>query len=650
MDQLWDGSDLTEIMKTRIRVAVNLTSAKRAHPEHALIGMLEDPESHVARCCAALKPGLNPAVFQEVLVTRASSDTPTKPVDEWSDSLLSDRFRAALSRMQAGDAWVTADASMRDQLFSAEIIAGLRASYENTLSAIGIDRKQLEEMLRRPPHRRSDEDAVLSSEGDVNLKAFDRPAQDILRLMETEGRGLGLKQLVSSLMLFALASSENGVLSTGLRLQAPTVQPHRFRENLALHTRSLGSGRLNDAMRLHRDDMQPSVIQSLHNAAGQADLIDAPNIGEPELLQGLLLSGDSFVESFFHNERVNLKELSTYVAQRRSTDVRQVEEEGPQLLPVDQVEERLRTIVLGQDHAIDSVMPMIKRLRFGYLREGRPAGVLLLLGMSGTGKTALAREIARAVYGSEENLIFLEMGQFGSEHSKTSFVGAPPGLVGYGEGILTNGLRDHPESVVLFDEVEKAHKSVFDVVLRFLDEGQIADAAGAVRDGRRCIIVLTSNLGVAELTPLIREQSAAASISADDRGRMRQQLRERLEAIDFFRPEFINRVDELILFNEITPRVYLQIVRQQLSREQQRLRDEKQLDIQLDPAVAELIADRCAERSREGARVCGRMISDLVVTPLIDFFLQKDNENAAGARITVNNEHEINFSTLEAST
>lgn len=649
MDQLWCGKGLTETLTTRIRVAMNQTYARKANPEQALIGILEDSESHLVRCCSALKPGFSARGLQDVLAIRAKSDTPTPPIDEWSDSLLSDRFQTALTRMQTGEEWKDADDARREQLFCAEIVGSLRSAYDSTLQAVGIDRKLLEELLRKPPVKRDADNAVFRPDGELNLNAFDRTGQELLRLMETEGRGLGLPQIVSSLMLFALASSENGILSTGLRLQAPKVEPKRFREHLAMQVRSLGAGRLNEELRLHRELMQSSVVQSLETAAQQADLIEAQAIGEAEILKAFLLTGDYSVESFLRGESVDLKDLSSYVSQRRSTDLPPEIDSGPALLPIDEVEAHLRASILGQGHAIDLVMPMIKRLRFGYLRKGRPAGVLLLLGMSGTGKTALAKEIARAVYGSEENLIFLEMGQFGSEHSKTSFVGAPPGLVGYGEGILTNGLRDQPESVVLFDEVEKAHKSVFDVVLRFLDEGQIADASGSVRDGRNCIIVLTSNLAVRELASLIHEQSRLEVMTDRDRDTMRHKLREQLESIDFFRPEFLNRVDELILFNEITGSVYQQIVEQQLASEQQRLREEKDLDIQFEPSVAGLIAARCAERSTEGARVCGRMISELVITPLIDFFLRPENEDATGARIGIDGSGDLGIRRQEAS-
>ena len=629
----WEANRFSEPAQLALRVALIETSMRKAEPEHALLAMLADEQSALSQAGRFLRPTFNPKSLRDSVVLRIKSSLSVDPPSTWSDLLMHDKLRAVLSAAQALPEWSAAEPDYRNQLVAAEVVAALAAGVKAVITRGGVAPDELEARLRKPPQKRDAGAALWSQSGGLNMAAFDRPAQRVLRLMEAEGQGRGLNRLVTSLALLGFASVENGILPTGLRLQAPAVELKKLRDNLSLHVQSLGTGRFNAELTLRRDQMQAGVIQMLEHSLIEADAVEVTHIGEAELLKAFLLVGDPFVDSFLRNEKVEFKELSKYVSQRRTGEVT-AEPEGPKLLTVPEIEARLRDNVIGQDHAIDTVMPMIKRLRFGYLRRGRPAGVLLFVGLSGTGKTQLAKEIARGVYGSEEQLIFLEMGQFGSEHSKTAFVGAPPGLVGYGEGILTNGLRDKPECVVLFDEVEKAHKSVFDVVLRFLDEGQISDPSGVVRDGRRCILVLTSNLGVKQLRKLIVEQTnMSEEATPAKRAEIRAKVRETLLDIDFFRPEFLNRVDETVLFNQFTEDSFRRIIGKMLAHEVSRFREEKDLVVQFDNSLRDLLVRECVERADEGARVCGRLVSDYIVTPLIDFFLAHEDVRAAAVSL-----------------
>lgn len=629
----WEANRFSEPAQLALRVALIETSMRKAEPEHALLAMLADEQSALSQAGRFLRPTFNPKSLRDSVVLRIKSSLSVDPPSTWSDLLMHDKLRAVLSAAQALPEWSAAEPDYRNQLVAAEVVAALAAGVKAVITRGGVAPDELEARLRKPPQKRDAGATLWSQSGGLNMAAFDRPAQRVLRLMEAEGQGRGLNRLVTSLALLGFASVENGILPTGLRLQAPAVELKKLRDNLSLHVQSLGTGRFNAELTLRRDQMQAGVIQMLEHSLIEADAVEVTHIGEAELLKAFLLVGDPFVDSFLRNEKVEFKELSKYVSQRRTGEVT-AEPEGPKLLTVPEIEARLRDNVIGQDHAIDTVMPMIKRLRFGYLRRGRPAGVLLFVGLSGTGKTQLAKEIARGVYGSEEQLIFLEMGQFGSEHSKTAFVGAPPGLVGYGEGILTNGLRDKPECVVLFDEVEKAHKSVFDVVLRFLDEGQISDPSGVVRDGRRCILVLTSNLGVKQLRKLIVEQTnMSEEATPAKRAEIRAKVRETLLDIDFFRPEFLNRVDETVLFNQFTEDSFRRIIGKMLAHEVSRFREEKDLVVQFDNSLRDLLVRECVERADEGARVCGRLVSDYIVTPLIDFFLAHEDVRAAAVSL-----------------
>ena len=189
--------------------------------------------------------------------------------------------------------------------------------------------------------------------------------------------------------------------------------------------------------------------------------------------------------------RLDLTGLSEYLD---SADPDEEEETLITRHSIQQIETRIKSQICGQELAIQRIVPWIKRLRFGFPGTvGRRQ--FSVSRANGCGKTQLAKELARYFFGDEEKLIFLEMGQFKTKESMNVFIGSPPGYIGYGEGKLTNGLRDKPESVVLFDEIEKADTQVFDTLLRFADEGVISDPAGPVRDGRKCIIVMTTNAG-----------------------------------------------------------------------------------------------------------------------------------------------------------
>jgi ATP-dependent Clp protease ATP-binding subunit ClpC len=344
---------------------------------------------------------------------------------------------------------------------------------------------------------------------------------------------------------------------------------------------------------------------------------------EPHLLRGLL-TVESQGRQLLSDEKANLLELRQ-TAERYG--VPEEQEEETTIADISTVRDRLLRRLVGQEDAIKRILPYVQRMRFGFTTPGRPVGVFLFCGQSGSGKTEMAKELARAVYGSEENLVFLEMGQFNSRESMNIFVGAPPGYVGYGEGKLTNGLRDKPRSVVLFDEVEKAHTKVLDALLRFLDEGKIDDPAGPVRDGSQCIAILTSNVGANELSKLWDDVAA----SPDWRSIIRAKLRHAFEKQEF-RPEFLNRVDEIILFRTLTKENYTEIARRLLERDLQRLRVEKGIDVTDTSGVAESIGAYCYSIG-EGARAAQRLTQAVVITPIIQFVLEKACESPVRLKV-----------------
>lgn len=267
-----------------------------------------------------------------------------------------------------------------------------------------------------------------------------------------------------------------------------------------------------------------------------------------------------------------------------------------------QMEERLGLRVVGQDDALVAVANAVRRARAGLQDPKRPVGSFIFLGPTGVGKTETARALAEFLFDDERAMVRLDMSEFMEKHSVARLIGAPPGYIGYDEGgYLTEAIRRRPYSVVLFDEVEKAHPDVFNVLLQILDDGRLTDGKGRTVDFKNTVIIMTSNLGSREIQEWENDENTM-------RNRVMEQLR------DAFKPEFLNRIDDIIIFQRLGLEHLRQIIKIQLEALRKMLA-ERQVTLALDPSSEELLA-REGFDPVYGARPLKRAIQSLIQNPL----------------------------------
>jgi ATP-dependent Clp protease ATP-binding subunit ClpB len=276
------------------------------------------------------------------------------------------------------------------------------------------------------------------------------------------------------------------------------------------------------------------------------------------------------------------------------------------------MEEWLGARVIGQQDAVGAVAKAVRRSRAGLQDPNRPLGSFLFLGPTGVGKTELTKALAEFMFDDDDAMVRIDMSEFMEKHSVSRLIGAPPGYVGYDEGgVLTEAVRRRPYQVILFDEVEKAHGDVFNVLLQVLDDGRLTDGQGRVVDFSNTLIILTSNLG---------SQYLAALGDDEDVEKAEPQVMEVVRA--HFRPEFLNRLDEIILFHRLAAQHMAPIVDIQLGRVSKLLKDRK-IVIELTEAARNWLG-RVGYDPVYGARPLKRAIQRHVQDPLADLILRGD--------------------------
>jgi ATP-dependent Clp protease ATP-binding subunit ClpB len=315
------------------------------------------------------------------------------------------------------------------------------------------------------------------------------------------------------------------------------------------------------------------------------------------------------VKGSFLREEVTEDDIATVVAKWTGIPVeKMLEGESDRL---NKMEDRLRDRVVGQDDAVAAVAAAVRRARAGLKDPHRPIGSFLFLGPTGVGKTELARALAEFLFDDESSMVRIDMSEYQEKHTVSRLVGAPPGYIGYDQGgQLTEAVRRHPYSVVLLDEMEKAHADVWSVLLQVLDDGRLTDSQGRTVDFRNTVIIMTTNVGSQHLLKL----------TADNRAAIEKLAMRELQTT--FRPEFLNRIDEVIFFEPLGQAQLGQIVRIQIKRFE-KLLEERQLTIDLTDQLVAHVADAGYDPVY-GARPLKRALQKLVIDPLATHLLAGD--------------------------
>ncbi len=390
-------------------------------------------------------------------------------------------------------------------------------------------------------------------------------------------------------------------------------------DEAASRVRLSGCGKAPEITQLELDIRE--LLKAKEEAVKQADLVLARELQEKQKEAEALLQQKKEKANRSRNRRsltVDEAAVAKIVSDWTKIPVQRLTEGETRRLA--NLEKELHKRVIGQEEAVAAVAQAVKRGRVGLKDPGRPIGSFLFLGPTGVGKTELSKALAQAVFGSEQAMIRVDMSEYMEKHSVSKLIGSPPGYVGYDEGgQLSEKVRRNPYSVILFDEIEKAHPDVFNILLQVLDDGHITDAQGRKVDFKQTIIIMTSNAGA----QAIIEPKRLGFVSGTDEKRDYQFMKSGVmeEVRRMFKPEFLNRIDEIIVFHALNPQHIRQIVGILLESLKKRCREQLEIELKVTGAAKDLLAEAGFD-SKYGARPLRRAIQTKVEDRLANEILE----------------------------
>ena len=297
------------------------------------------------------------------------------------------------------------------------------------------------------------------------------------------------------------------------------------------------------------------------------------------------------------------------------------------------MEEELKKRVVGQDEAIKRVCDVIRRSRAGIGDPNRPSGSFIFLGPTGVGKTELTKTLAQFMFNDESALIRVDMSEYMEKHSVSKLVGSPPGYVGYDEaGQLTESVRHRPFSVILFDEIEKAHPEIFNILLQVIDEGRLTDGKGRVVNFKNTIIILTSNIG-SQFVEKMESIGFSNNSDKQDYSKMKEKVMEAMK--DHFRPEFINRLDEIIVFDILEEATIKEILDIRMKVVKERLL-QKDIEFKISDEALSYLA-KTGYDPHYGARPLNRLIQNKILNPVASFIISNSVVKGDTVYVSVKN-------------